>query len=432
MTSRPPLVDSTLLLLLEGYAWLPERRRRSPDGIASVRVMGRRALGLCGPDAVRFFYDPAAVRRHGALPEPVVSTLLGRGAVHTLDGETHRRRKLMFMAAMTPESIATLVALTATAWDDAVESWAREPGIVLFDEAARVLTRAACAWAGVPPEESDGLAADLVAMADGFATAGPRQLRARIARRRRERRFAALVERIRSGAAEVPKGSASDLVVHHRGLDGRPLDSRTAAVELLNLVRPVVAVAWYVAFAAHAMHRWPEQRALLRDGDPDQAEAFAQEIRRFYPFVPFLAGEAIRDLSWKGRPIPSGSLILIDVYGQLHDPELWPRPYTFAPARFLGREFGQYDLIPQGGGDPATGHRCPGEVITLTLLETLAVRLARLEYEMPPQNLSISLRRVPAKPRSGVVLSAVRPSRWAEAMTVEAVTEVVTEIRSRG
>jgi len=40
----------------------------------------------------------------------------------------------------------------------------------------------------------------------------------------------------------------------------------------------------------------------------------------------------------------------------------------------------------------------------VAILRTLAVRLARLEYEVPAQDLTISLRRVPAKPASGFVL----------------------------
>ena len=34
----------------------------------------------------------------------------------------------------------------------------------------------------------------------------------------------------------------------------------------------------------------------------------------------------------------------------------------------------------------------------------LSVRLARLEADVPEQDMSISLRRIPAKPASGVVL----------------------------
>ncbi|MGW4026840.1 cytochrome P450, partial [Streptomyces sp. NPDC005009] len=41
--------------------------------------------------------------------------------------------------------------------------------------------------------------------------------------------------------------------------------------------------------------------------------------------------------------------------------------------------------------------------------EALAVRLARMEYTVPEQNLAIPLHRVPTRPHSGVLLSGVRP-----------------------
>ena len=40
----------------------------------------------------------------------------------------------------------------------------------------------------------------------------------------------------------------------------------------------------------------------------------------------------------------------------------------------------------------------------MKLLSALAVRLARLDADVPDQDLSIPLRRIPAKPRSGIVL----------------------------
>ena len=97
-------------------------------------------------------------------------------------------------------------------------------------------------------------------------------------------------------------------------------------------------------------------------------------------------------------------MVLLDIYGQNHDPALWPDPYRFDPGRFLGREPGRDELIPQGGGDPRTGHRCPGEQIVVALLAALAVRLARLRFDVPEQDLEIPLSRIPARPRSGIVL----------------------------
>jgi fatty-acid peroxygenase len=337
----------------------------------------------------------------------VQGTLFGKGSVHSLDGEPHRVRKAMFVAVlMNDDGIASLVQRATQAWDDAAAEWARRPQIVLFDEAGRVIAGAVCRWAGVPvtDDEVPGVARDLLALVDGFATGGPRHWRARRARGRREAWLARLVEEVRSGAATVPEGSAVDVVARHRDAQGDRLDPRVAAVELLNVIRPTTAVAWFVAFTGHALIRWPEHRKRLADGDAAFAEAFAHEVRRFYPFAPFIGGRAPRDVEWDGERIPKNSMVLLDLYGQNHDADLWGDPYTFRPERFLGREIGAFELVPQGGGDPRTGHRCPGEQITVSLLSALAVRLARLQFDVPDQDLSISLRRIPARPTSGVVL----------------------------
>jgi fatty-acid peroxygenase len=405
---RGPHLDDTLGLAVGGYAWLPALRGRSAgDAVVRTRLLGRRAVALRGPAAVSFFYDESHVRRHAAVPEPVQGTLMGHGAIHTLDGDRHRRRKAMFLSVLTDRrQVRDLTDRVAAAWDDAVPSWAGRPRVVLFDQAAQVISRGVFAWAGVPVEASEvpGLAADLTALVDGFGTLGPRHWRARRARGRLERRLETLIDRVRAGDVRPPADSALSVVAHFTDVDGERLDSRHAAVELLNVLRPTVAVSWFVAFAAHALHRWPEHRSRLQTGDLAYAVAFAQEVRRFYPFAPFVGGLAVRDLTWQGERIPAGSMVLLDLYGQNHDENLWPQPYRFDPQRFTDREPGRDELVPQGGGDPAAGHRCPGEDVTLALLSTLAIRLARLDYEVPDQDLTISLRRIPALPRSRFVL----------------------------
>ncbi|PZT70261.1 cytochrome P450 [Streptomyces sp. SW4] len=409
-TDRRPLIDRSPALLAGGYAWLPDRMRESDGPVVRTRLLGKPALAVRGPDAVRLFYDESRVRRHGALPGPVLDTLFGQGAVHTLDGGPHRARKELFLPLLAPEAVAGVTEHVTACWDDAVRSWSERDRVVLFDEAAVLLTEGVSRWAGIPSPGAgaEALARDLVAMVDGFATAGPRHWRARRARRRQEDRFSRLVEDVRSGAVAAPADSVLDRVARHRDTPDRPLDARTAAVELLNVVRPTAAVSWFVAFSAHALARWPGCRERLRTGDAAFATAFAHEVRRFYPFAPFLGGLAVTDLTWHGASLPAGGILLLDVYGQNHDAKLWGDPYTFRPERFLDRPIGADELIPQGGGDPATGHRCPGERVTVGLLEALAVRLARLEYTLPRQDLRIPLRRVPTRPRSGVVLTGVR------------------------
>ncbi|MEU3776266.1 cytochrome P450 [Streptomyces sp. NPDC032472] len=408
--------DSTLALLTRGYAWRPGRGRSRGADPVRVRLLGRRAYVLSGPDAVGFFYDEKHVRRRSALPGPVLDTLFGRGAVHTLDGTAHRTRKALFTGLlMDEERVAALSERVLTLWRrELARSRGRE--LCVFDAASRVLARAVCGWAGLPLSDRDlrRTARDCVAMVDGWGTPGPRHWRARRARRRQERLFARLVERTRAqdgrqGAPALAKAarepSVLEAVARHRDADGALLDPHTAAVELLNVVRPTVAVAWFAAFAAHALHRWPEQAAALRADGGARARAFAHEVRRFYPFAPFVGGEAAADLVRHGERIPAGSLVLLDLYGQNHDPGLWEDPDRFDPARFDGRPPEHDVLVPQGGGDARSGHRCPGEDITVALVSALAADLARRSWTVPDgQDLRIPLHRMPTRPRSGVVI----------------------------
>ncbi|WP_029433213.1 cytochrome P450 [Blastococcus sp. URHD0036] len=403
-------LENSPLLFAKGYGWLPDARRARGRRTVGVRLGGLPATGIVGTDAGRFLYDEAHVRRSHALPEPVQGTLFGKGAVHTLDGDLHRMRKAMFVALLMEDGpqgggATALVERTAQAWDDAAATWAGRE-IVLFDEAAQVLAGSVTRWAGIPvtDDEVPSLAADLTAMVDGFATGGPRHWRARRARGRREAWLAALVDDVRAGRRSVPTGSAVDVVAHHRDADGEQLDGHTAAVELLNIIRPTTAVAWFLAYSGHALISWPQHRARLAGGDPAYAEAWAHEVRRFYPFAPFIGGRAPQATEWDGVRIPENSMVLLDLWGTNHDPELWGDPYAFRPERFLDREIGAFEFVPQGGGDPRTNHRCPGEQITVGLLAALAPRLARLDAEAPQQDLTISLRRIPARPASGVVL----------------------------
>jgi fatty-acid peroxygenase len=395
-----PLLDQTLAIPIKGYAWLPDLRRRTHGRPVRMRLAGRPAVAIGGPAAAHFFYGSGNFERQDAIPGTVLDTLIGRGAVHTLDGRAHELRKALFVSLLMQDGIDTLAKLVGEAFEDAADQWRGGPAVSLFDETAKVISDAVALWVGVPQEagDPDALARDMVAMVDGSAGVGPRHARARVARRRRERKLARLIEDLRR---DEPCSAPLSAIAHHTA-DGYLMDARTAAVEVLNIVRPATAVAWFVAFAGHALERRPGLRNRL--ADDAYAHAFVHELRRFYPFVPFLGARAARDLHFQRTDIPRGTLTLLDVYGQHHDPRVWPSPYEFDPDRFLGRPVGELELIPQGGGDPWTGHRCPGEKITVAVLATIVQRLARLPYYLPPQNLDIDLSRMPARVRSGPMI----------------------------
>lgn len=400
------MVDHTLPLLLDGYLHLTRVRESAGRDTVALRLLGRRATTMVGPEATKLFYDGSAFDRRGVMPPNVKLSLFGDAAVHLLDGPAHHVRKAFFLDVLGTEGSRSLVEIVSAAWDRAADSW-RGREVVLFDEAAELLARAAHEWAGVPlPEGTERrTSADLVAMVDGFGSLWPRFAAGRLARRRQERRVEDLVAQVRSGARTVPPGSPFARAVAHQDVDGSPLDAHTVAVEMLNLLRPTTAIAWFVTYAAHALHQRPDERtALVGSGDRSHALAFAHEVRRFYPFAPLLAARAKRDVLLDGVTIPAGSLGVLDVFGQNHHPDLWADPWSFSSDRFVERPPGMFDLVPQGGGDPASGHRCPGEPATVQILAALAPRIATLDATWPRQDLRVTRRRLPARVHSGVVL----------------------------
>lgn len=338
---------------------------------------------MSGRAAAELFYDENRFVRSGAVPGPVRKTLFGEGGVQGLDDWPHKERKALFMSVVTPDRADELEASTGRCWDSFSSQWT---DVVLFDEAAVLLTRAVTAWAGTPlPAAGErALASSLVSMVDGFGTLGPRNWRARMARSRVEMWARRVIEDSLVGPPSVARTFAESL------------PTRIAAVELINVIRPTVALTWFFTFAADALHGHP---------DVVDLDAYAHEVRRYYPFAPFLAARVRGDFTFEGVEFPRGRLVLLDLYGTNHDPSLWPDPFTFDPQRFVGRTPHSFELIPQGGGDPYEGHRCAGEGITMRLLKQAIDRLSKLDYFVPPQDLEIPLDRIPTRPRSGFLLS---------------------------
>lgn len=124
--------------------------------------------------------------------------------------------------------------------------------------------------------------------------------------------------------------------------------------------------------------------------------AFAQEVRRHAPFVPALLGRAAKDADWNGCPVGKDDLVVLDVWAVDHDERRWRHPSAFDPERFLTDEPDEFDMVPQGGGLPASTHRCPGEPLTIALLALTARFLA--ENAWSAFDPRYDDRRIPARP----------------------------------
>jgi fatty-acid peroxygenase len=408
---RDGVPDSTLSFASDGYLFITKRCASLGTDLFRSRLMLQQTICMRGEESARLFYDNERFERSGVAPLRLQETLFGRGGVQGLDGTSHRCRKGMFLDLMSPDRIAALAELSVAQWHRYAANWERRDQVVLFDDACESLCRAICAWAGIPLSESEvrSRTDDLVAMIDAGAAIGPRHWHGRWARNRAEHWIERLVEDVRTHRLTLNDDCALNAISWHRDLSGELLDKRTAAVELINVVRPTVAVAWYIMFAAMALHRDPQCRERLLAGEEHYLDYFVEEVRRFYPFFPVVAARTRREFEWKGYRFPKGERGLLDLYGTNHDPRLWDEPDTFMPERFRQWKRSPFSFIPQGGGEYLDGHRCPGEWITVELMKVAVVFLSTsVRYRVPTQDLRISLSRIPALPPSRFVISDVK------------------------
>ena len=396
--------DSSLALLREGFEFVTNRCRRHGTDAFATRLMLRPVVCMQGAEAARFFTETPMTRR-GAIPRPLLALVQDVGSVATLDGAMHRCRKRMFLDMMSAAELARLERISDAGWRLAAERWRRAEAVVLLPAVEELLGRVACDWAGVPRVEPEASrrAAELAAMVEGAGSIGPRNLHGHVRRRSSEHWAAATIRRIREG--EVPDGgpqpTPAAAIARHRDADGQPLAEAVAAVELLNVLRPMVATARFVVFAALALHRYPEAREAA-SGDAEHEAAFVHEVRRFYPFFPAIGGRTLAEARWRGETLPAGQWVLLDLYGTNRDPRTWEDANRFLPERFLGWQGDPYTFVPQGAGEPAGGHRCPGEWATIALVRS-AVRA--LTYTVPEQDLRIPRTHIPPRPASGFLIT---------------------------
>ncbi|MDQ0163867.1 cytochrome P450 [Aeribacillus alveayuensis] len=403
--------DHTLSLMREGYMYILNRRKSFNSDIFETRLLGQKAICMGGKEAAEVFYDTEKFKRKNAAPNRVVQTLFGKNGVQALDGQAHKHRKEMFMSIMSSEALEKLIHITKRQWEQAVEKWEQLDEVIFYEEAKEIMCRTACEWAGVPVPEDKiiRLTKDLGAMFESPAEIGPAHWLGRNARNRVESWIEGLIEEVRNRNLNPPENTALHKFAWHRDLEGNLLNKKIAAVEVINILRPIVAIAIYINFIALAVHHYPEERKKLESRDEKYAEMFVQEVRRFYPFFPFVAALVKKDFTWKGYKFEEGTLTLLDLYGTNHDPELWENPEVFNPERFAKWEENPFSFIPQGGGDYFMGHRCAGEWITIEVMKVSLDYLAnRMEYEIPEKDLSYKMNSMPSIPQSKIVIKNVK------------------------
>lgn len=409
---RTSSLDATHALWRDPYRFIGNECRRLDSDLFRTRLLLQDTICLSGREAAELFYDGDRFTRRGAAPEPVQATLFGKGGVQGMDGAAHRHRKAMFMAVMESGQINRLGELFHDEWRSAIGSWSQRSRVVLYDEVRVLLTKAVCRWAGVPLPDSEvsRRTRELSAQYDDAGSLPAGHFRSRRARKRSERWAARLINEVRAGQLDTDEDSPLRAIAMHRDPDGELLSTGIAAVELLNLLRPTVAVAVYIVFLALALELHPRCRQPLTNLDNGYADMFIDEVRRHYPFFPFVAARTRESFVWRSCAFPKDVRVLLDLYGTNHDESVWEAPDEFRPERFAQGAVDRFSFVPQGGDEPHDNHRCAGEAITVALMRVaLDCLSSRMRYAVSEQELRIDFSRLPALPSSHFLIQGVRP-----------------------
>lgn len=406
------LPDDTLTLALRGYPFIRDTCQRLGRDIFETRFFLERTTCLTGPEAAAVFYDASNFERAGSAPTFLQKTLFGEGGVQGLDGPDHEHRKALFMSCFDKPALSGLALLANQKFDERTERWEEREEVVLLDELAEMFCEMMMTWCGIPIAALPGQTRDFRLLIEGAVPTKTSHLRARAARKRLDEWLEQVVNSERR-TPTAPRESVLSRFCRHTDLNGNPLPSGIVAVELNNMVRPTVAVAWYCTALAVAMHHHPD---LVPPPEDARAQGhFITEVRRLHPFFPMVAARATRSVEFQGQTIPKGRLTLLDLFGTNRDARTYDHPEQFLPRRFEQTPIQPHTFIPQGGGDHFLGHRCAGEWLTEELMRLCLSRLSALSYAVPRQDLSISWTQIPARPSSGFVLRKVRRQKPAAA-----------------
>ena len=408
-----PEIKVKLTELVPSYTLLSEWRQKADAPVVKGKAFNKEIIAMYGTDAAKKFYDPKNFKREGAMPEVVLNTLFGQDGVQTLDGEEHHHRKNIFMDLMTPERMDEYHKILDEKMTEAFE--AEQGTFELFGLARKVLFKAITEWAGInlddlTDEEINDLSKYQITMISTSFTSPVDHVKGVSDRKKSEEWAQELIKEARENPVPGKEDVALYAFAEATDLEGELLPVEVAAVELLNIIRPTLALTVWAALMGHALFSREDIYNELK-GDFDRLQdSFIQELRRYYPFFPMLPAISLREVEVDGYIIPEDSWVVLDIYGTDHDPRHIENPETFKVDRYVenARNISyeeEYAMIAQGGGDFRSMHRCAGEWITLHTLRVLSDHLVnKFDFTIPDQDFEIPLDQFPTYPQDGVLL----------------------------
>lgn len=377
-----PFVGEALKFLKDPFEFTMSRTRQHGN-VWKTKILGDTVVFFAGPEAFSFFMNPEHFTRQSGSPK-FLQELLHPDAVPFLDGDRHKNRKRLLLAAFTDPALESYLPNIFKILERFVTKWIGQgEGAVSGDLSQLGFDVADMMFAASDPAISNvDSANDFSVMIKGtFAppinlpfTSYGKAIRARD----RLRRYIQAQVAAKDGA-----GTALGVLKGARGPNGEQLSATELEIELLHFFFAAhggltAAIAWLlVVLGEHpdlAKRLRAEADAKLGEGSPtlmqvrslDQARAVSREVLRSYPIAPVtFLGVAKKDLELGGYSIPAGWKGAGAIWATLQDGATFTDPTAFNGDRLGDAAInGLPDnaFVPQGGGPPM-GHRCPGEAL---------------------------------------------------------------------
>ena len=424
-----PFLGQTLTMLKNGFAFVEEGARRHGP-IFQAKVFGKPTAIVSGPDASELFIDPDRVQRAGGMP-PHIEALFGGRALPLLDGQEHRDRKRLVMAAFTEEALAAYLPAMQKLVADSAAGWSGDGERRLLEELKRLAIEAVMVtMLGIPRGPVlDKVLADYALVGAGFASLPvPLPGSAFTKAKKALARILAVYERCYRERQAQPAQDGLSRILAARTESGRPITVDEAKMEVHHVVvAGLIVWAWFVEAILELDRRPDQKERLLAElvnlppgtltlpavGRLHGLQILSMEIRRLAPVIFVLFGKARRTFEFAGYTVPEGWQVFWGIRSSHIRPEVYRAPETFDPSRFDPprdeHRAHPHAFVPNGAGS-VTGHKCAGYEFAPLLLQVFLIELYR-RYDVTlakPQNLELDWSRIPPEPRDGL-RATVRP-----------------------
>jgi cytochrome P450 len=419
-----PILGETLTLLKNGFAFV-EAGARKHGPIFKTNVFFRPTAVITGPNASGLFIDSSRVQRKGAMPGHIQTLFAGR-SLPLLDGDEHRDRKRLVMAAFTREALASYLPTMQRLVGESVAQWSNGGEVRLLDEFKRLsIETIAVTMLGLSRGPTlDKVLADYEIVTAGFASLPiPLPGSAFTKAKQALARILAVFETCVREHQAAPKDDGLSRILAAKTEGGRGITIDEAKMEIHHIVvAGLIVWAWFVDAVLELSKRSDvryrligETKSRCPEGPPTletlarmhELQAISMEIRRLSPVVFVFFGKAKETFQFEGFTVPKGWAVLWGHRSSHIRPEIYSAPEEFDPSRFspprVEHQRHEHAFVPNGAGS-ATGHKCAGWEFAPLFLQVFLVELYRA-YDVAiaqPQDLELDWSKVPPEPKEGL------------------------------